>query len=291
MKKALTLIWNLLLILSLFNANAEDTGAPFPYPVYGIMYLDGDVANGMQVNLENTNTGEIVTRYTSGGEFVLDLSEFTQGWDSGTTFRFTYCISDSRCREASETFTPTGDHKDLGRNVPLEPSGLSAPFIVSGKIYKDGVLQSNVEITIEDLDQEYSKTMKTNEAGEYIWNLANWGRYDTGDTIRVTWDGTSVIGYVTNIGHLSLDINKVTPEYVPPSEERRGGGGSGQDQQRGTPSTPTEPREEPTEPTEPKEEEKPELPLPEPVKVNWLWITLGIAVAVVAVGYYVFKKK
>lgn len=222
----------ILILLGSFNVLAADTGAPSPFPIWGIISIDGVRANVMSISLAYPTTGESISIDVNGGEFITDLSEFSTRVNPDNPMTITYCIGDSRCREVTDTFTPTQvfvGRNGISKDLPLQPTGLAGPFNVYGHVLEYGVIQEGADVLIENLNTGDSKTIETNEAGEYLWNIANWGRYDTGDLIRVTWGDHVVTGYVSGAG-LELDIKIVQaspPPDTPPQSEDNGGGHQG----------------------------------------------------------------
>ena len=292
MKKLITLLTFFILLSS--GILAEDTGAPHPYPIYGIVTLDGVKAEAMSVSLTNTNTGESHPLLTKFGEHVWDGSQFKQGYSSSHIFKLTYCISDSRCAEESITFSLTGGEKNLGtKNIPLQAKGLSGPYDVYGKLTKDGKILDDKKVLIENINKGYSTEIKTNEAGEYVLNLANLGTYDTGDQIKVSYDGHSVIGYVSGAG-LSLSLTITTS--TPPGDN--GGGGHSHDDDEEVPPVVTPPDVvvpgDDVTPDVPDDKEDRDQGVIEPVS-EWNWIliiiTLIIIILLIYFGYKQFKKK
>lgn len=219
------------LIVGSFSVLAADTGAPSPFPIWGIVSIDGERANIMSISLTYLTTGEVLPITVNGGEFMADLSEFSSRVNPDNQMKVTYCISDSRCRETSDTFTPTqvfeciNCQKGIYKDLALQPVGLSVSYLVHGRVIEYGKIKDDEDVKIENIDKGYSKTIETNEAGEFQWNVANWGIYDTGDEIRVTWGDHVVTGYIFNAG-LSLDIKIVhaDPVVTPPQSEDNNGG-------------------------------------------------------------------
>jgi len=284
-------------LLGMSFAAAEDTGAPTAYPIYGIITLDGVRAEAMQVSLTNLKTGQVLIKPTIGGEFVYDLTDFSPYGSTGSQYKFTYCISDSRCDETSITFTPSGMGYDLSKNLPYGGTPLTGPYDVYGLVFKDGQIQEKVDVTIENVNKGFSKTIKTNSNGEYIWNLAEWGKYDTGDQIRVTSVGKTIIGYVSGAG-LKLNVEYITPTEptTPPSDDGDGSGPHDYENQDDI-IHPEEETIEPVEPIEPGEEEEEEVIVePKPVEPSSKGAKIfgAILLAIIAlliVYYFVFKKK
>ena len=69
--------------------------------------------------------------------------------------------------------------------------GIINPYLVGGKVIKDGDLISGITITIKNLNTGYQDTKTTNSQGEWTYGLTNmlvpnsWVRpYDIGHEIR-----------------------------------------------------------------------------------------------------------
>ncbi len=287
MNKELIIGFILTFLFTLASVSSSDTSAPTPYPVYGAITINGESINAMSISLTNLKTGEVLDRMVFNGEFVGDLSEFRQGASTGNDYRITYCIDDSRCDELSETFTPTGSGKDISKDLVVSNKGLYGPYSVYGKVRRDGVLLEDVDVVLENLEKGYSKEIETNNVGEFVWNLANWGVYDTGDRIRATYEDHSVTGYVSG-GGLSLDINIITGAEVP----GEGGGGREDDGGGGGVTKPDEKEEEPEEPgVEPEEPGEPTIPHIEEVDVDGktALIIVIFLIIIMSIVYWYFK--
>jgi hypothetical protein len=205
------------LVLSSIAVIAADSNAPFPYPMYGIITLEGDRVDSMQVNIEYVDKGEVITKYTYGGEILMDASEFDNYLSPGKSVKITYCVSDSRCDAVSQTFTIGGGHLDFSRDLPYSYHDLSGPYPVYGHVYKNGNPQADIKILVENVNQDKSEKVTTNEAGEYSVNIGNWGKRNIGDLIKISYESYVSYGYVTNKGHIELNLD-ITP-IIPPDNE------------------------------------------------------------------------
>ena len=256
---------------------AADTGGPMPYPIFGIITIEGDKINAMDVSVENLDTGARVVKQVMQGELVMDGSEIGRA----SKVKVTYCISDSRCDEFSNTFNIDGVSLNIGIDITSKPGGLSGPYSVYGHVYKDGTLLTDVEITLENLDKGYSKDIDVNKAGEYVYSLANWGVYDTGDAIRVSHGPYSAIGYVKGAG-LNLDLR-----YTTTSPD---GGGNGGSNNGGGGTTVPDDIVEPVDPIDPIIPIEPDTPQDVPDDVIDVpgedingWIILGVVLGIMLI--------
>jgi len=285
------------------------SAAPSPQPVWGIMTVDGERAASMQVSVENLATHETIFGYTGfDGGWVQDFSEFTQGWSSSQNFKVTYCISDSRCAQVFAyldfDLDCSPDGCVISKNLARSGGGLVASFPVYGIVKKDGVVQDGVRIVIDNVDKSFTESMDTNVEGEFNFNLANLGSYDTGDLIRVTALEKSVEGFVSNAGFLKLDVNFMTPVVVPDTNPQEGdnNGGGRNDGPQGDVIKP-EPIVDPVVPVPEPVVEPVDVPIDEPVKdpvvtppvddepsKAWIWILIIVVIAVIGLGYYFVKK-
>lgn len=276
------------------------SAAPSPYPFYGVVTLDGARAHAMSLTLENTVTGESVHQQTINGDFVGDMSEFRSGWSASHLFKITYCVQDTRCSEVSDTFYPTGDMIQLSKDLPLQPKGLSGPFIIYGTVIIDGTIIED-DIVLENIDKGYTENLETNDRGEYTYNHANWGRYDTGDRIKLTYSSFSVSGtIVSNLPGLHLNLHASSP-----TDPNQGGGGGSSDPEEPIPPTdppvdpvdPEQPKDPedpviPTDPVDPEDPEDPIIPDPEPkgLPVGKILISVLILVIIGVIIYYKYYR-
>jgi hypothetical protein len=69
------------------------------------------------------------------------------------------------------------------------------PFVVYGRIKKDGVLQAGENVTVKNISKNQQYTIQTNSAGEYTIDLGDTTKfsngYSNGDTVQVSSIGCS----------------------------------------------------------------------------------------------------
>jgi len=274
----------ILLLLLIGIVFAADTGGPMPYPIFGIITIEGDKINAMDVSIESIDTGNKVVKSVMQGELVMDLSELGKA----TQVKVTYCISDSRCSEFSNVFNIDGMSLNIGMDIDSSPGGLVGPYSVYGHVYQDGYVLRDIEITLENIDKGYTKDIDVNEAGEYVYNLANWGVYDTGDQIKLTYGSYSAIGYVKGAG-LQLDLRYTIS--VP------GGGGGSNGGGGGAPTVPDPIPDVPDDPVIPGDTpdtpgDVPDVPPDQPDEDINGWIILGavLLILMIAGGIWYYKS-
>lgn len=280
-----------LVLLALLLVGVASAIPQTPYLVIGTQTINGVIAEGMKVNVKLDNNGNnIDVTSLDTGRWRVNLWDLNSE-DLGSTFTVTYCISDTRCKEDSKTFTISGQDKWIEIDAPFI-SGNRNPFVVYGTINHDGSLQTSGNIKVEDITKKLSKEYSLDSEG-FQFNLLDFN-YDTGDKIRITFSSYT---YEFNVAGDSLVLDLVfnsEPGSKPISDDSNDNKGTIPGEE--TPETPpvvveipeTPEEEEPTvTPEEVIQEEPPEK------RFNWWGMigTLSLIILALVIGYLVYLKR
>jgi len=281
------ILWTFFIIFCMSIVVAASPSSP--YMVVGTQKINGGIASNMQVKITAEN-GVSVNQisHKDTGRWMINLKDLDPSL--GSSFDVTYCIADTRCKEDTQTFTVEGFDKWIEMNAPLY-TGTKVTHPVYGIIKIDGVLQTSGIITVKDITTGITKDYELDSDG-FQFNMIDFA-YDTGDEVSISFSSFSSLFIVsgdTNVLDLSFSSS------VPSTPDGSSGGDSGSTPNREGVITPEDKKDTPDDLPDDKPEEKdddklPEPPIPEPVKRNWLWITLSLIAVISAIGYYIFKKK
>lgn len=194
-----------------------------PYPIFGVVYRDGVIQTNTPVTVKNETTGDQqITTTNNYGEYVVDLGNLTNCWNNNDVIKIT-CSGIDAVRRVNIAEFPAGrdvpiylSWRDITSLLDSKKSVISKfcsgilniissltgstitgshdPYPIFGRVYRDGVIQTGISITIRNDSKGEEETVTTNEYGEYVVDLGNLpSGWNEGDIIKITCNGTTNI--------------------------------------------------------------------------------------------------